>query len=395
MPADPLRSINGRERVVRQYDPRGVLCASFVWGVFLGVVLIPALEHLNNWLGPRSQLWAVTVSLSLVILSYTLVPLLLARVAHRAKYFVWSAMVMNVGAFVATIALGYVRDLGFGATWWRKSPNPEMFVAFGITTGIAVAAALTTRWLFHRLRYVPVEQTAPARLCFGCAYEMGEADPCPECGGWRSGTRPRGAWLDSGWMVLQRWSRLLLVVMLLAFTGYSGWRVKSDLLPTLRFLSRFDTGDNAAYAYIDEYLYTDGVYAPAIGRTIDLNDGTGRMILVSFNAAPPAHLPMMQVRICAPATLPPGWPTGAERMTDWGTPGTIVSRLDRDQTEWVLRDGLPRGLIDAIVAKADEVGWKAWGGMHPGGGQAIVIDPASYFSAGPPAQQQSDARAPQ
>jgi len=366
----------GRERVVQKHDPRGVLCLAFVIGLAVGAALVATERLVAAHLSARPVLGQLLL-VHLVVLPFLSYGVMLARLASRVGVFIAAAVIMNLGVFLAGAAISVSESLGFGA---QVGLLPwQMLPAFAVTSVMGILCVLATRWLYRSLRYIPVEQTNPPRLCMRCAYEMGEVERCPECGAWRERARPRGAWLDYDWMFVQRWSRPLVVVILLVLAGYASWRIVTDYLPTRTFIRAFDTG-RPAYAYIDGYWYQDGVYAPSMGRTIDLNDGTGRMVLVSFNALPPAGLSMMQVRLCAPATLPPGWPLGAERMTDWGLPRTIVADLNRDQAERVLREGLPPGLIDAIGAKADEVGWKPGGGMQNVGGPRLTIDAGPFFA---------------
>jgi hypothetical protein len=357
-----------------------VLCAAFVWGVPIGYFIEDVGQAIEEVIGRRWPNAVPILMIHLVVLWYAVIPLLLARVTPRMRWVLLAAIATNLGIFCASFARSMVGRVGFGADPSVPMVHSPQFIAFFVTSAIAAAVAIAVWWLYRWLRFVPVEQREDGSLCIACGYEMGAADPCPECGTTRADARPRGRRLDAAWRWIQRAARPVLVVIVLFGAGYAAWRVAVDYLPTRRFVERFDTGGSAAYAYVDsDQIHLHTPLPNSIGHTINLNDGTGRMILVSFHPRPPEGLAAMQVRVCAPATHPPGWPVDAQRMTDWGMPGTVVADLNREQAERVIREGLPRGLVEAIVAKADEVGWKAGGGINNMGGQRFEVDAGPHF----------------
>lgn len=378
----------GRERVVPRFESRGLWAVALLIGVGFGVVMTAGLDPFAEWAVRRWPVAGIVLVVHAVVLPWLALGVLLGRTACRVRTCIGLAVIMNVGVVVASL-LGSLRHTpGFGAQAGVPIPNWRIGLGFVATTAIVVAAILLGRWIGRLLFGAPIEQTEPPRLCWQCGYECGEAERCPECGTVRAESRPRGRIEQGVWRLARRAAAPVLVIAAVAWAGYAAWRVGADYLPTRAYLRMFDgeKGWRPAYAHIDllhgaKASGTGGRYFNSIGRTQELEDGSGRLIQVSYWAIAPAGLPVMQVRICAEATLPLGWPPTAERFVDWGTPGTIVADLNREQADYVIRNGLPRGLVGAIVAKADEVGWKAGVGMNNMGGQRIVIDPAPYFEA--------------
>ncbi|MBX3402200.1 MAG: hypothetical protein KF699_02195 [Phycisphaeraceae bacterium] len=294
---------------------------------------------------------------------------------------VWVVIGLSLGGTAASL----VKSEGFGVGMQAYLVPLRVGIVMIAYWAFASLLMLIGWWLARRLFGVPLEQTDPPRYCWVCAYERGQIDPCPECGTPAAAARPplREA---AAWRLARLGATPALALLAVGFAGYAAWRVSVDTLPTLRFVQKFDAerGWTPTYAYIDHIHGADsrglgGRYLNATGFTRELGDGSGRMILVSYRALVPGDLPVMQVRMCAEATLPLGWPPQGQRMTDWGSPGTIVADLNREQAEQVLKNGVPQGLIDAIVAEADRVGWKPWGGMQSGGTR-IEIDPAPHFA---------------
>lgn len=377
----------GRDRVVPRFECRGLWAAAILIGVAYGAMMVLFVDSLFEWAVSRWPVAGIVVGVHLVVLPWVLIGVLLGRSPCRVRTCIGLAVVMNIGVFVANLLGHLTRVPGFGAQAGIPVPDWRVGLAFAATTGIVIAATLLGRWFGRLLFGAPIEQTEPPRLCWACGYERGSADPCPECGVALAGSRPRGRVELGLWRLARRVAVPALVLAVVAWFGYASWRIRADYLPTRAYLRVFDAakGWEPAYAYID-HLYgavasgSGGRFFNSIGRTQDLGDGSGRMIQVSYWAMAPRGLPVMQVRICAEATLPAGWPAGTERFVDWGTPATIVADLNREQAERVIREGLPRGLVEAIVAKADELGWKAAGGINAMGGQRVEIDPAPHFA---------------
>ena len=193
----------------------------------------------------------------------------------------------------------------------------------------------------------------------------------------------RGRWIVRGFAWLQRASRPILALGLIVVAAIVVWLVCVQMIPAKRFLAKFDTGKNRAYAYIDRPPGYVGMYQNALGRTIPLNDGTDRVILVAYQPRPWRGNVPMQVRIAAPQAKPAGWPEQAEwNQFDWGFP-SVVAELDADLAERVIRDGLPERLRQDIVARADKAGWKpsAGGGSWSGPGRLEIENPRRYFEA--------------
>lgn len=383
----------GRERIVPPFPPRGLWPAMTLAGVCNGCALAVCIDNLAEWLAVNWPVAGPIVLAHVVALPLVLLGFVLGRQPLRVRHVAMAAAAFVPGIMLAAMAASLTGSLGFGVDVSLLSfPVQMLTIAFAYWF-LGSLLMLLGWWLSRRLFGVPVAQTDPPRYCWVCAYERGAIDPCPECG---TGAGSASAWLQgeaAAWRSVRRAALPALVALAVGFCAYAAWRVQADTLPTLRFVRAFgaERGWTPAYAYID-HLYPPspqglrGRYLNSMGFTRELGDGSGRMILVSYRALVPGGLPVMQVRLCAEATLPPGWPAGAQRMTDWGAPGTIVADLNREQAERVVRHGVPPSLIDAMIAKADEVGWKPWGGMQSGGTR-IEIDPAPHFagasSAGP------------
>lgn len=374
-----MSATSGRERVVQKYDPRGVWCAALLWGVPLGYFIEDVAQAVEDAFGRRWPNAVPILLIHFVVMWYAVVPLMLARVSPRMRWMLFAAIATNVGFFCASFVRSMVGRVGFGADPSVPVLHLPQLIAFTATSTIAAAVALAVWRLYRWLRFVPVEQREDGSLCIACGYEMGPADPCPECGTKRAGARPRGRRIDAAWRLLQWAARPAAAVLVLLTAGYFGYRYWYDYLPTREFVAKFGVGQTPAYAFVDVLpagVQRGSTFAGAVAYTVDLADGTERMLLVSFNNCVPRGLPAMQIRMAAPA---PGWPVRPQRWLDWGIPETIVADLNREQAEHVIRKGLSRSLVDAITAKADEVGWRAGGGMGAGGPR-LVINAAPYFA---------------
>lgn len=377
---------SGRERVVPPFSPRGLWPAALLVGLGYGALLAIVMEDLAEWLVSNWPTAGVVVLVHVVTLPLALIGVAIGRQPIRPPRVLWIAAVFLVGFVLAMMAVSLTKSEGFGIGSNLLAFPLRVALAFGVywavTAGLLMLGWVTARRLFG----TPVPQTDPPRFCWVCAYERGDIDPCPECGTTAESAAARPQREAAAWRALRRWALPAIAAVAIGFTGYSAWRIAVDTIPSRRFLEAFgeDQGWTSTYAYIDQVYGADrnglgGRFLNSFGVTRELPDGSGRMILVSYRALVPDGLPVMQVRICAEATLPLGWPPQAQRQTDWGSPGTIVADLDREQAEHVVRHGVPQSLIDAIVAEADRVGWKPWGGMQSGGTR-IEIDPALYFA---------------
>ena len=376
-----MSATSGRERVVRRYDPRGVMCLAFLWGVVIRDVLIPLGEYIDQWIPPQFPMATIVILVHLLVLSFAVGPLMLARVTSQGHLQLVCAVMVVLGLYAAELADRFLSSLGKGTLWGWTDVGVADVVTLVVYWAAASAIAFIVRWLYRAIRSQPIEQTDPPQLCYACGYEAGVADPCPECGICWKDARPRGVVLDSIWKWLQRSGRLALAIVLLLFSVYAGYRIATEYVSTRGFLARFGEGFRPVNA-MHELAYAADPNDPTAwrcnGRVFPLDGESGRMILVTYLARTRRSVPVMHVRICAPATAPPGWSGRIEDWTDWGA-GTVVADLDRDQAERVIRDGLPRGLIDAIVAKAAKTGWKPSGGIHNSVGLRITVDPTPYF----------------
>lgn len=358
-----------------------------LWGLGYGVLLGVVMEALAEWLVARWPTAGVFVLVHVVALPIAFMGIVIGRQPVRPRRVLLFAAVFIVGFMLAMLAVSLTKSEGFGVGSNLLAFPLRMALALGVYWAVVAALMMLGWFMARRIFGVPVAQTDPPRLCWVCAYECGPADPCPECGTAHVDAAARPQREAAAWRAMRRVSVPLLVLLATGFAGYSAWRVAVDTIPSWRFLAAFGEaqGWTSTYAYIDQVYGADrnglgGRFLNSFGVTREVPDGSGRMILVSYRALVPEGLPVMQVRICTEATLPLGWPPQAQRMTDWGSPGTIVANLDRQQAEHVVRHGVPQSLIDAIVAEADRVGWKPSGGMQSGGGLPITIDPRPHFA---------------
>lgn len=375
-----------RQRVVPALRTRRLWAVALLAGLLYGAALSLALDKAAEWAASNWPVAGPIAVLHVLSLPWVLAGVVIGRRPVRAARLFGLAAVAILGTFLAAMAAGLINRPGFGADADTPLLSWRIVIALLVCWGAASLLLLLGRWIARRLFGVPFAQPDPPRYCWACAYERAQADPCPECGTSANAAAALPQREAAAWRWAMRGAVPALVCTAIAFTGYAAWRVRADFVPTRAFLSAFseERGWSDSYAYIDHVHGADsrglgGRYLNSIGVTRVLPDGSGRMILVSYRALVPGGLPVMQVRICAEATLPLGWPPLAQRMTDWGSPGTIVADLNREQAEHVVRHGLPQSLVGAIVAEADRVGWKPWGGMQSGGGR-IEIDPAPHFA---------------
>ena len=379
-------SAAGRERTVPPFSPRGLGPVALLVGLGYGVLLGIVVEDLAEWMVARWPTAGVVVLVHVVTLPIVAMGMVVGRQPVRVARVLALAATFILGFILAMMAVSLSRSEGFGVGSNLIEFPLRVIVAIGVYWAMAAGLMVLGWVLARRLFGTSVPQTDPPRFCWVCAYECGSADPCPECGTAHAAAAARPQREAAAWRVLRRSALPAMAAVVIGFAGYSAWRIAADTWPTQRFLAAFgeDQGWTSTYAYIDQVHGADrnglgGRYLNSFGVSRELPDGSGRMILVSYRALVPEGLPVMQVRICAEATLPLGWPPQAQRQSDWGSPGTIVADLNREQAEHVVRHGLPQSLIDAIVAEADRVGWKPWGGMQSGGTR-IEIDPALYFA---------------
>jgi hypothetical protein len=361
--------------------PRRGRCSLFFllgsgWGVFFTWL---SWSPMSSWtyFGWSEATWRIILQ-AIPVLAWAA---LWTRFEQRAWVSARLGAVFGLGVIVGTVGWSAFTMPGLGYdenNWWGPLVVGGPILAL---VGAIVGAGLAALARFGVLQ--AVVQPDPPRLCWKCGYDLGLplAPRCTECGTPPGRVRPRARGRFALLSGLVRSAPVALALAIVTIGSLAAYRAAKEIPPLRAFDRRF-AGAEPVSTYIDLDLAKTagrGVYSytRAVGRLLTQQDSSGRRYQVSFTPSPRRDPddPAMQVRVAMPA--PPPFPGFDALLTDWGLV-TVVADLDDEQARRVLRDGLPPGLLEALSARADTIGWRP---MNATGspGKREVVDPGPFF----------------
>lgn len=235
-------------------------------------------------------------------------------------------------------------------------------LAFGIICLLTVPAY---RWLFSKI----IEQDGT--LCPGCGYCVSYCvdNRCSECGvDLSSPTRPQNVVFRVADALWRR--RILTLICLVAIsTTVTGIKIQS-MRPFTRFRDRFS--EHGVVYYVS-------AYPRGVGVTRAIADVPDKALILEIYRGHIWESAYIEIGLGAIANVPASnltMPPATE-----GDP-RIVCRLTPPQTEFVLAEDIPKSLIDALLSKAQEVGWKpAAAAAATAPTFEVLVDSEAHFPA--------------
>lgn len=300
---------------------------------------------------------------------------------HRGPVYLSGQIVGTCYGIGIMIAILFVKGGPSTHTpWWGYLFIAGLIVGGGVFMGLI---GLLFSAVYYHFVAVLVEQDGT--LCVTCGYPAAHSpsDRCSECGTSRDTPMAPFGRIYRFADYLGHHARSLLYVVLVVLVGTVGVVIWHDL-PVWRFTARFAGGRSPARAV----HIPAGGYHPqtsmAVG--IELNRGiaggpAGAVLVIQQYRDTYFRAPRIQIRLAQWINLgvigPWKQPLGYHQD---GIP-RIVCDLDADQTRHVMEHDIPEGLIDALVAAANEAGWTPMPTTGPWlqGKPDVVILPDVYF----------------
>lgn len=374
------------EQVTPALPRRGRLALPAVLGGLWGWFILRRFEYTptrlqGGFLGMSGDwLW-----MALVVSPVVLWLLLFTRVEQRVRLV---AVVGAITTFVGAVALRvwfHLREpaLGIDSPWWFSWSSLVMPLAIALSGVVLGLVALAfSRVVLGRA----VRQTNPARLCWGCGYDLGTppAAKCPECGRGFSAVCERPLWIWRVVNVGQRATRPVFVLMLVVLGVVLTHRIVTEVVPARAFLGRF--GKEARFngtvicpvqagmsLRSSERLPIEGSLSRVVSSP-QLN--AGFLVILTLDSAP-------ALRVWAVKDI--DWrKRAAPQYPVYLWPTTPVAALTPAQTTRVLRDGLPPTMLRAMRQRAMRQRANAPNGpIRAGGYRSAIIeepfDPTPYF----------------
>lgn len=345
-------------RVIPVYEPRGLYASSAAIAILLG----PPMGINELWgsvnsaaIGPWAQI-AVVFLLPLVFI------VIFATRCQRTRPVFLTGLVFGFSFWLSCIVAQQLAQPTVSGATLLGGLWVGFLVAAGSVGLITGLTALVLRWLVRFMLVIYIEQTGG--LCWRCGYPTDPASQsrCSECGQSLGAdpARPR-------FMVLmarvRRWARPTLVVLLLMFFGVAATVIARRGYSIHRFQSAFPADD----------AHRPGGFIQVAGP----EDKTIQLWTAGAWAPFPASTSLGLIASYLPEDKP-GLPAMQLRLTSRPAPNTFIAvspevfcSLDRAQADFIIRQGLPAGLVEAMQVS----GTPANGAFI----ERTEIDPTPYF----------------
>lgn len=321
-------------RVVPQSPARGLTALTIAAGIVLGVACAFIDRSLGGLL--TSPRWQPFTEFGGVFLPAILSIAFITRVTARKRSVVWSTWVFMFTLHMARICTGAFMDpADYGARIFSKT-----FVGFLVASiSIAIVASLIAwlvSWLLEKTHLAVIEQTGT--LCWGCGYEMGMLAQCPECGNARR--EDRVPLIHRGFRALCSRPRVVLATALLPI-GFAVFLVFNIYTrPTLRFIRAFPQGERMAGILGDGNWSRIG---PGVWVPFEEGSNTGLSIAYWPHDKDSTLVATVYTR------------TATRRSTSFAPVWAYIRcSFNAQEAAYVLKNGLPRGLIDKMREFAED-----------------------------------------
>jgi hypothetical protein len=370
------------ERVTPTLPSSGRVALAAIVGGLWGWFALRHMEMVPTWLNrgvlgiPGNWGWIGIVALPVLIWL-----LIYMQVEQRWRPVLLVGSVLTFAGAVA-VRLRFQLEqpaLGIDSPWWMsvRSLLVPAIVAF---TGpvFALAALGFTRLVVRKV----IPQTTPARLCWGCGYDLGPvvSATCPECGKEFTSVCERPLWVWRLVATAQRAARPVLVLMLVVLGGLVLHRLVTEVVPARAFLQRF--GDELRFDGTLRRHVPGMTFAPSrlpIGRSLSRvvwpsESDVAFLVILTLDSPP-------TMQVWAVGAMGPGDARWDDTPVFIGMAAPVAS-LTSSQAACVLRDGLPPPMIRAMGDRANTIEYadrppeRSIGFKEP-------FDPAPFFPPEP------------
>ncbi len=379
-------------RVVAPFSGRGVYVFSLILGAYFGLAMLAEegwafnlpqspfiLRHLTS--GQANTL-ALVLTIGAALIPGALIGLWLSCLSQRRGQIAVAAALAGAAELLTSLLADKVLRSADGGADWHDWPLAAFLINLAIIAATSAGAALLIRWLVRSLLFTTIDQDGTR--CTRCGYQLGSPliTTCPECGTPAGSARLAFARLHRASRWLQRRAPVLIALLGAAVLLQLGVTIHFRTLPALRFLTAFPRTENAGPGVMVARPAPPGSYdSSCLAAWIALPDGSSRAVIILYVPDQRSPLPPMRLALAATPGPPPA--TGVGFQANYGTP-EIGCDLPRDLAERIIREGVPRALIQALAAEAGRANWTptpAPVGVFFATDQAHWIDPAPYFSA--------------
>lgn len=327
-----------------------------------------------------------------------LIPLVVPTVLIAAVVARRVARMRTVLGFGVTMMAGFILAAGIVSTLHFSTPvqvpraldlSWSMLVVAAAALVYGVLAGWFGWWVSRAVLPHVVEQTGT--LCWGCGYDRGPGpiSVCPECARPAEPDRRAGPRWTAAFDRLAARARTVTTLLLIAFAAWSGWQIFTRILPVQRFYAAFretsvpepSSQSPWCWLYVPPGAMPSGVWDGA-AACVPFADDPGRGVIVAYWPGGPRNaggggvrMRVQYAQMPQPVVLPAGVPPVA--YPDEGST-RVYADLDARQARMVVAAGrVPPGLVEALRARAAEVGWN----MPAGGAVGLRPVPESAVPA--------------
>lgn len=319
-------------------------------GLLLSYIYFASLTPMGNYyLG--TALWFSWTNISL---SLSLFIVILSCFCQRRLPIALCGYVFSFGAILVA-GIRFINMTGSAGHTLLPAMLIPLFILSLLLASIGAVLAIVICMLLKATLVVVLEQDGT--LCANCGYKLmiPNATCCSECGAETHKHQTKCGALRNSISFLYRRSRYLTIIVFLVTTIFSVRYLLVAVAPMMIFNSKFLGSE---YNFIGGYMLSGDYYNNGFvtwktsGYTKIIKANTTKAIVIYYEPVPKQSQPIMQIRLLWAQNIAPGF---APATFD-GVPA-VMANLNKEQAEYVIENGIPQTLIDAMLKASSDASW--------------------------------------